>query len=155
MCKCIHLLIKPHSFIKVVLTKWTVISWNQPQKNKQCSLLSQWNYFNPIFTGSFVPKNQVFTKKGQWLFFTNYLTACTDCQGCNTSICTPSRNRLVSSVHFNQFNAQNLRNVNGKCVENARKTLKMHIFRQNCKPTHIGWEICTSKGILPLSFHLQ
>jgi hypothetical protein len=58
------------------------------------------------------PTNQVFTKKGQWLFFTNYLAACTDCQGCNTSICTPSRNRLLSSVHFDQFNAQNLRNVN-------------------------------------------
>jgi hypothetical protein len=30
----------------------------------------------------------------------------------------------VSSVHFDQFNAQNLRDVNGKCVENARKDLK-------------------------------
>jgi hypothetical protein len=86
-------------------------------------------------------QSQVFTKKGQCLFFTNYLAACTDCQGCNTSICTPSRNRLVSSVHFDQFDAQNLRNVNGKCVENARKDLKnAHI---SAKLQSVGWEICT------------
>jgi hypothetical protein len=30
----------------------------------------------------------------------------------------------VSSVHFSQFKAHNLRNVNGKWVEDARKDLK-------------------------------
>jgi hypothetical protein len=90
-----------------------LLEWYEHDLSTMCAQAFVYAYWEEEVT----TYNQVFTKKVSDSFSLT-ITGCTDC---NTSICTPSRNRLVSSLHFNQFNAQNLRNVNRKCVENARK----------------------------------